>query len=62
MRIHLIHKWSKWKTVRKEVVEQMGGVLVPYTIQEKHCEKCGKVKISVSEIIVKLRLSAPLTD
>jgi hypothetical protein len=45
--MHIFHKWSKWQTVRKEVVEHNNGMLVPYHIQEKQCKKCGAIKVKI---------------
>jgi len=44
-----IHKWTKWRTNRTEVIEHTNGALIPYSIQEKVCEKCGKMKVEVSK-------------
>lgn len=48
--MHLFHTWSPWETIRSECIEQQGGVLVPYYIQQRHCKKCNVIRIKVSDI------------
>lgn len=46
--MHLFHKWTKWTILRRDTFELWCG-LVFYDLQQRHCEKCGKVQIESHE-------------
>lgn len=46
--MHIFHKWTKWTILRRDTFELWCG-LVFYDLQQRNCEKCGKVQIESHE-------------
>lgn len=40
----IFHKWSKWKTIKDCDITENGKTKGTYILQERRCEKCGKVR------------------
>lgn len=42
------HKWCKWFTERRDHIEAPEGWYIPYIVQRRICDKCGKNEIDVT--------------
>ncbi len=52
MKFHIIHDWTPWEIIRHDTAEFPYGMLVPYKIQKRVCEKCNKYEVEISHIKV----------
>ena len=50
MRLHFIHNFNKWETVRRDVAEFNNAMFITYLTQVRYCKKCQKAEIKISDI------------